>query len=204
MYPTLFNTIEQSINKVFISEERKELLQPLIYYIQGKVTSKEPVQLNFICTHNSRRSHLAQIWAEVALNYFSIPSIMCYSGGTEETALYPTIILVLKEQGFIIDIISSGANPIYVIKYQDNYRSIIGFSKRFDSPFNPKSDYVAVMTCSQADEGCPYIAGANLRLPIMYEDPKISDGTEEQMKVYRDRSLEIGAEMFYVMSQIKK
>ncbi|SEJ21392.1 hypothetical protein SAMN04488018_1172 [Myroides marinus] len=60
------------------------------------------------------------------------------------------------------------------------------------------------MTCSQADEGCPYIAGANLRLPIMYEDPKISDGTEEQMKVYRDRSLEIGAEMFYVMSQIKK
>lgn len=58
------------------------------------------------------------------------------------------------------------------------------------------------MTCSQADEGCPYIAGAEKRIPVRYEDPKSSDKTPQQNEIYTQRSLQIASEMFYVFSSL--
>ncbi|MDV3955857.1 protein-tyrosine-phosphatase [Elizabethkingia anophelis] len=203
MYQSLFENI-QGIQKAFnINEERKNVLWPLIGYIQKKINDKQCININFICTHNSRRSHLSQIWAQAAASYFNIPGVHCYSGGTEETALFPKIIETLKVQGFNILKISDGNNPVYTIKYSANTPPVIGFSKKYDNPFNPEDSYAAVMTCSQADEGCPFIAGAEVRIPITFEDPKKSDNTPEQTQVYAERSLQIAAEMLYVFSSIK-
>ncbi|AIL46571.1 MULTISPECIES: arsenate-mycothiol transferase ArsC [Elizabethkingia] len=203
MYQSLFENI-QGIQKAFnINEERKNVLWPLIGYIQKKINDKQRININFICTHNSRRSHLSQIWAQAAASYFNIPGVHCYSGGTEETALFPKIIETLKIQGFNILKISDGNNPVYAIKYSANTPPVIGFSKKYDNPFNPEDSYAAVMTCSQADEGCPFIAGAEVRIPITFEDPKKSDNTPEQTQVYAERSLQIAAEMLYVFSSIK-
>ena len=203
MYQSLFENI-QGIQKAFnINEERKNILWPLIGYIQKKINDKQRININFICTHNSRRSHLSQIWAQAAASYFNIPGVHCYSGGTEETALFPKIIETLKVQGFNILKISDGNNPVYAIKYSANTPPVIGFSKKYDNPFNPEDSYAAVMTCSQADEGCPFIAGAEVRIPITFEDPKKSDNTPEQTQVYAERSLQIAAEMLYVFSSIK-
>lgn len=179
-------------------------MQPLVVYIQEKVNRKEAINLNFICTHNSRRSHLAQIWAQFAAAYYNIPNINCYSGGTEETALFPIIAETLENQGFQILKIAESNNPIYAIKFDENSLPIIGFSKKFDNPFNPVSNFAAILTCSQADEGCPFISGAEKRIPITYEDPKISDGTAEQTEVYKQRSFQIATEMMYIFSQITK
>ncbi|MDV3751316.1 low molecular weight phosphatase family protein [Elizabethkingia anophelis] len=203
MYQSLFENI-QGIQKAFnINEERKNVLWPLIGYIQKKINDKKRININFICTHNSRRSHLSQIWAQAAASYFNIPGVHCYSGGTEETALFPKIIETLKIQGFNILKISDGNNPVYAIKYSANTPPVIGFSKKYDNPFNPEDSYAAVMTCSQADEGCPFIAGAEVRIPITFEDPKKSDNTPEQTQVYAEGSLQIAAEMLYVFSSIK-
>ncbi|HFK5562825.1 protein-tyrosine-phosphatase [Elizabethkingia anophelis] len=203
MYQSLFENI-QGIQKAFnINEERKNILWPLIGYIQKKINDKQRININFICTHNSRRSHLSQIWAQAAASYFNIPGVHCYSGGTEETALFPKIIETLKIQGFNILKISDGNNPVYAIKYSANTPPVIGFSKKYDNPFNPEDSYAAVMTCSQADEGCPFIASAEVRIPITFEDPKKSDNTPEQTQVYAERSLQIAAEMLYVFSSIK-
>ncbi len=202
MYSALTKTIEK-IETKNINEERKNTLRPLIEFIQQKVDNKQKVDINFICTHNSRRSHLAQIWAQAASAYFNIPGVHCYSGGTEETALFPKVSETLANQGFNILKITDDNNPVYAIKYDDNALPIIGFSKKYDSPFNPTSGFAAVMTCSQADGGCPFIAGAEKRIPITFEDPKISDHTPEQAEVYTERSLEIANEMFYVFSMIK-
>ncbi|MCT3835408.1 protein-tyrosine-phosphatase [Elizabethkingia anophelis] len=203
MYQSLFENI-QGIQKAFnINEERKNVLWPLIGYIQKKINDKQRININFICTHNSRRSHLSQIWAQAAALYFNIPGVHCYSGGTEETALFPKIIETLKIQGFNILKISDGNNPVYAIKYSANTPPVIGFSKKYDNPFNPEDSYAAVMTCSQADEGCPFIAGAEVRIPITFEDPQKSDNTPEQTQVYAERSLQIAAEMLYVFSSIK-
>ena len=109
----------------------------------------------------------------------------------------------LTNQGFIIFKIVETDNPVYAIKYGDNALPIIGFSKKYDSPFNPASAFVAIMTCSQADGECPFIAGAEKRIPITFEDPKISDGTSEQPQIYAERSLQIATEMLYVFSMIK-
>lgn len=203
MYSLLSNTIEQ-LKPENISEERKTLLQPLLDFVQQKVSNKEQININFICTHNSRRSHLSQVWAQVAAAHFQIPNVVCYSGGTEETALFPKVAETLTNQGFSIFKIAETNNPIYAIKYSDNALPVIGFSKKYDSPFNPVSAFAAIMTCSQADGGCPFIAGAEKRIPITFEDPKISDNTPEQAAVYAERSLQIAAEMFYVFSMINK
>ncbi|WP_313366974.1 arsenate-mycothiol transferase ArsC [Sphingobacterium mizutaii] len=203
MNANLTNSINQLNWKGFDNSSRKETLKPLIDFIQHKTDAKEKININFICTHNSRRSHLSQIWAQTAAVYFNIPHVNCYSGGTEETSLFPTVIDTLKPQGFEIFKLSESENPIYAIKYARTDPPIIGFSKKHDHPFNPASGFAAIMTCSQADAGCPFIAGAEKRIPITYEDPKISDGSPEQTAVYASRSLQIAEEMFYVFSQIK-
>ncbi|PLK44330.1 low molecular weight phosphatase family protein [Emticicia sp. TH156] len=204
MYPMLSETIQQLKWEKFNNDERKRTLQPLIDFIQLKVNSRQQININFICTHNSRRSHLSQVWAQVAASHFNIEHVICYSGGTEETALFPKVAETLSNQGFNIFKINDGANPVYAIKYSDNSQPIIGFSKKYDSPFNPVSAFAAVMTCSQADSGCPFIAGAEKRIPITFEDPKISDNSTNQTKVYAERSLQIALEMFYVFSKITK
>ena len=204
MYQKLIEIINNKIGVHSISEERKTILQPLVDFVQQKVNDRHDININFICTHNSRRSHLSQVWAQVASAHFNIPNVHCYSGGTEETALFPKVAETLTEQGFNIFKIADTNNPVYAIKYSDNALPIIGFSKKYDNPFNPVSAFTAIMTCSQADGGCPFIAGAEKRIPVTFEDPKISDNTPEQSKVYAERSLQIATEMFYVFSKISQ
>lgn len=203
LYPQIENTVK-SFDFKQISEDRKAVLQPLIDFIQAKVDSKQQTRLNLICTHNSRRSHLSQVWAQTAAAYYGIKNVFCYSGGTEATALFPMAAETLKDSGFSIKTLSEGSNPVYSIKYAADALPVIGFSKTYDDDFNPESGFAAIMTCSQADSGCPFIAGAEKRIPITFEDPKISDGTPQQKETYLERSGQIGTEMFYVFSQIKK
>lgn len=203
---TLFSEIENvilSLKPESIAIDRKETLQPLVDYIQSKVDSDQVIRINFICTHNSRRSHLSQVWAQTIAHYFNLKNVFCYSGGTEATAMFPMIAETLLNSGFEVKTISEGNNPIYYIKYSDNEHPIIGFSKKLDDPFNPKSEFAAIMTCSQADGGCPFIAGAEKRIPITFEDPKSFDNTPQQAEKYAERSLQIASELLYVFSQIK-
>jgi len=201
-----FKKIEDAIEVLdveSISKNRIEKLQPLIEYIQSKV-GKEEIRLTFICTHNSRRSHLSQVWAQTMAHHFGISNLFCYSGGTEATALFPMAAKTLESQGFEVNGLSEGENPLYSIKFAENAHPVIGFSKKYDDPFNPKSGFVAIMTCSQADEGCPFIAGAEKRIPITYEDPKEFDNTPQQAEKYLERNIQIATELFYVFSNIKR
>ncbi len=192
----------KTLDTASLSEERKSILQSLIDYINLKVQDKQKIQLNFICTHNSRRSHLAQVWAQALAEYFNVPNIECFSGGTEATAVYPMVIETLENAGFEISKEGDSKNPLYSINYSLGAKSVIAFSKKYDDDFNPQSAFAAIMTCSQADEGCPFVAGSEKRIAIMYEDPKISDGTPQQKEVYLERSIQIATEMKFVFSQI--
>ena len=203
---TLFSEIETVIgqlNPESISEERKSVLQPLADFIQSKVSNTEDVRINFICTHNSRRSHLSQVWAQTIAHHFNINNVFCYSGGTEATALFPMAAITLQNSGFEIKTISEGNNPVYSIKYAANEHPIIGFSKKLDDDFNPKSEFAAIMTCDSANEACPFVPGAEKRIPITFEDPKAFDDTPQQAEKYQERSLQIATELLFVFSQIK-
>ena len=71
-----------------------------------------------------------------------------------------------------------------------------------DDNFNPKSEFAAIMTCDSANEACPFVPGAEKRISITFDDPKVFDNTLQQKEKYKERSLQIAAEMFYVFSQI--
>ncbi len=201
MYQELINTIKK-LQVQNIALERKKALQPLIEYIQSKLETGSEIKLNFICTHNSRRSQLAQIWAKTAASYYDI-EIDSYSGGVEVTAFNDRAVEALKKEGF--QIIKKGdGNPYYSVSFDENIAQLNAFSKTFDDPVNPTSGFAAVMTCSHADENCPFIAGAETRLPIRYDDPKEYDDTPLEASKYDERSLQIANEMFYIFSQVKK
>lgn len=203
LYPEI-TTVVNSFSSENISEQRKEVLKPLIDFIQSKALAQEEIRLNLICTHNSRRSHLAQIWAQAAAKYYQIPKVICYSGGTEATAMFPVVAETLKLSGFRVQALSIGDNPVYSVKYSENQHPVIAFSKTYYDEFNPEGGFAAIMTCSQADGGCPFISGAEKRIAITYEDPKAFDNSPQQAEKYNERSLQIAEEMFYVCSQIKK
>lgn len=201
---TKINEIIAQLSTERISEERKRILQPLIQFISSKLSKNEEVRLNFICTHNSRRSHLSQIWAQTMANYYQIENVFCYSGGTEATAMFPKISETLTNQGFVILKLSETENPVYAVKFAENEHAVICFSKKYNDDFNPKSAFAAILTCDSADENCPIVYGAEARIPIKYEDPKKSDGTPEMNETYFNRSLEIAAEMKFVFENLRK
>ena len=201
---TKINKIISLLSTENISEERKIVLQPLVDYVNSKISKKEEVRLNFICTHNSRRSHLSQIWAQTMAYYYQIENVFCYSGGTEATALFPKVAETLTNQGFEILKLSETDNPVYAAKFAENEHAVICFSKKYDDDFNPKSTFAAILTCDSADENCPIVYGAEAKIPIKYEDPKKSDGTAEMNETYFNRSLEIAVEMKFVFENLRK
>lgn len=186
-----------------ISDQRKELLNDFVNYVLQKQNSKEKVNLIFICTHNSRRSQFAQIWAKVASEFFGIKNINCFSGGTVATAFNPRAVKAIKEYGFKVDKLDESENPIYLVQFSENVNPLKCFSKVYSDSFNPQNNFAAIMTCSDADENCPIVFGAEKRFPIRYNDPKEFDNTDLEEIKYKERFEQIGIEMLFVFKNIK-
>lgn len=185
-----------------VADERKEVLKPLITYIQSKKEKGEKVNLNFICTHNSRRSQFAQVWAATAVYYYQVSQINCFSGGTEVTACNERTVAALQKVGFkVTSDAQEKENPVYTIKPAEDSQ-IIAFSKLCNDLEVVKTPFAALMTCSNAEQNCPFIPEAEIRIPVKYEDPKAFDDTEKEEQMYGERCKQIAEEMFYVFSKI--
>lgn len=184
-----------------ISAERKIVLATVAKYIQLKQDQHQAVNLIYVCTHNSRRSHFGQIWAAVAAEYYGIKNVHTFSGGTEATAFNPNAIDALRTIGFEITAENTCVNPKYTVRFGEN-ESTTCFSKVYDDEVNPKTNFAAIMTCSDAEENCPFIPGVDLRIGTTYEDPKAFDGTPQQAEKYLERSNQIALESLYVFSKI--
>jgi arsenate reductase (thioredoxin) len=186
-----------------IAESRKTALRELAGIISAHREEYGMAELIFICTHNSRRSHLSHIWAQAAAVREGFNDIHCFSGGTEATAFHPNAIEALRRDGFGITCTREGSNPRYAVRYSATADPIIAFSKEYSDPFNPSKHFIAVMTCSDADEGCPVVIGAENRISLPYDDPKSSDGSGEENAVYGERSRQIAREMLYAMQHVQ-
>ena len=199
----MFHKIQAVIDKMdfnTISEIRRNELAILTQFIQEKKDKNLPVLLNFICTHNSRRSQFSQIWGQMASNYFGI-SAQSYSGGVQETAFNERAVASLERFGFKMSK-EGEENPKYFVQWDVNSDPLVMFSKMYDNSINPSSGFAAIMTCSHADENCPIVSGCEKRIPIRYEDPKNFDDTPLESALYDYRSFEIATELFYVFSKI--
>lgn len=200
----MHNKINQLLSDIdfdSISKIRQGELEVLIDYIQLKKNTKATINLNFICTHNSRRSQFAQLWAKVAAIFYHI-DINSYSGGVEVTEFNKRAIQSLNRFGFEINK-EGDENPRYFVRWDTSNNSLPMYSKLFDHPNNPSEGFAAIMTCSHADENCPFVAGCEQRIPIRYDDPKTYDNTPLEAVMYDERSFEIASEMMFVFSKIK-
>lgn len=159
--------------------------------------------LIYVCTHNSRRSHMGQLWAAAAAAYYDIQGVTSYSGGTEVTAFNPNAIQALQEAGFEITTQTTSDNPLYAVTYAKDLPAVIAFSKKYTEAPNPDGDFIAVMTCTHADEHCPLVAGATMKVATPYEDPKNGDGTPSQAAGYRERCRQIATEVLYTFYLVK-
>lgn len=204
MYPILENYVNRcllALNQIDV--KRQNELEHLATYISNKLKNNLSVNLNFICTHNSRRSHLGQIWAATAAAYFDLKGIQTFSGGTEATAFNPRAVAAIERAGFHV-VNPGGINPKYVVRFDEKAPPMSCFSKTYDDVFNPQSQFAAVMTCAEADQNCPYIPGAELRSPIRYEDPKAADDTPMESQRYDERCQQVATEMLFLMQKVKK
>ncbi len=198
LYPALAETAQQLEQEFdLIPGERKQLLQQIARYIGQKKAQGQPVQLNFICTHNSRRSHLAQLWASAAAAYYGVSQVACFSGGTEATAFNPNAVQAMQQLGFRIDKTTEGENPIYNVGFSPEQAAVQVWSKTVTDAANPSTAFAAIMTCSDADQNCPVLPNADLRLALTFEDPKAFDNTPQQAEMYLARARQIGRELLY-------
>ena len=186
-----------------IPKERQALLEELSNYVSSKKESHQAIQLVYICTHNSRRSHFGQIWAQVAANYFNVKNVTSFSGGTEATAFNSNAINAIKRVGFDVKPLDETTNKRYHVVYDETENPIICFSKVYDDAQNPQTNFAAIMTCSDAEENCPFIPGIELRIGTTYNDPKAFDNTPLQDAKYDERCRQIALETLYVFSKVK-
>ncbi|NNJ27679.1 protein-tyrosine-phosphatase [Alienimonas chondri] len=186
-----------------IPAARKAELERLTRYVAEKRAAGEPVRLTFICTHNSRRSHLGQLWAAVAATHYRVSGVETFSGGTEATAFNPRAVAALQRAGVQIESDDAETNPRYTATYSDSTPAAVHFSKKYDTPPNPTADFAAIMVCTDADEACPVVAGAAFRLALPYEDPKVADDTPQEATRYDERTAQIGRELLYAFSKVR-
>ena len=201
MFPDLQTTIAGLALPDTISADRLAALDSLAARIRASHDAGDTARLTFICTHNSRRSHIAQIWAQTLAHHHGVGPIETYSGGTEATAFNPRAVASMRRMGF--DVLDPGGdNPRYEVRWAAAADPMICFSKTYDDAWNPARDFTAVMVCSDADERCPVVAGATHRVAIPYEDPKAADDTDQEAARYDERSRQIAAEIDHVMRQM--
>lgn len=188
-----------------ISEKRKAELEELAGYIFRKQKAAQPVRIIVICTHNSMRSQIGQLWLQLAASWYAIKGLETYSGGTEATAFNPRAVAALRRAGFLLEPMTGGENPVYQTTISfDGRRPLSLFSKTFDAPPNPKKGFAALMVCSEADAACPPVPGAEARFSIPYEDPKNYDGTADETLQYDALVRQMGRELFYAIWYIHR
>ena len=204
IYPKLREYIENlNVNYSIISESRKSQLEQIAEYLSELISKGKDINIIFICTHNSRRSHIAQLWAWAASYYFGIPNVNTFSGGTEATAFNHRSVKAMTKAGFEINEIEVGGNPVFECSLSESGEKIKSFSKEFSHSSNPQSDFIAVMVCSDADEACPFVPGAAKRFSLPYDDPKKFENTDLEEIKYDAATMLIATEIFYMFSKIK-
>lgn len=186
-----------------IPVERRSMLKDAADFISKQIAEDKEVKLTFICTHNSRRSHLGQVWAQVAACYYGIPHVTTFSGGVEVKECNIRTVQALRRAGLSIVRSTEGKNPVYLAQYADDAVPMRLFSKIYNQDGNPTEGFGAMMCCADADTKCPATFGQLIRVPLHYNDPKVADNTPEEAAKYDERSLQVATEMFYVMSVVK-
>ena len=197
----LIEELSKSINSII--SERREELDDIANLIVQHLREANKLDIIVVCTHNSRRSQLGEVWINTLAQYFDLNKIVAFSGGMEETAFNVRMVNALVDSGFDVNEIEGGENPRYNISNIELENHPL-YSKVYDDAMNPKSGFMAFMVCDHADENCPIVQGMKYRIPLRFKDPKEYDDTEYEQEAYSNKVMVIGREMYYLLSQVSQ
>ena len=205
LLPDLASYVKEVAGELeLVPSSRKPVLEAIANDITERLNAKKPAYLTFICTHNSRRSHMSQIWAQTAAYYYGLADVQAFSGGTEVTACNCRTITAMRRAGYKVEDATTGENPLYLVHYAVDRPPIRAYSKLYNADTNPKEEFIALMTCSSADRSCPTVKGSIARHAIHYVDPRLCDDTPTETKAYNERCREIAREMFYILAKVRQ
>lgn len=191
-----------ALKDLYINEDRKQQLRTIANFIISEIQLSKQVNLNYICTHNSRRSQLSNVWSSYAANYYNIDIIDSFSGGTAVTSFYRNTVKTLQQVGFIFKLSEfSHHNPVYSIEYENCKKPIKAFSKLYNDDFNA-IPFIAITTCTDADENCPFISEAIQRFHLPFNDPKNFDNTLYAQEKYLETNKQIAGEIHFMFKNI--
>ena len=187
-----------------VESERQAALAATAAFVRQKISRGDLAELVFICTHNSRRSHFSHVWADTAASFYGLASVRSYSGGTEVSACDARTVRALRRAGFSVVILAGKTNPHYLVQAHEHIPPLEIYSKLFSAEGIPTIQFAAMMCCSHVDDTCPTIAGSATRIALHYDDPKVADDTPNEAVRYDERCLQIGRDMFHLMSLVNQ
>ena len=156
----------------------------------------------FVCTHNSRRSQMAQAMWLAVTEYYNLGEIGAYSAGTQQTALHFYALMALEHAGFQFLKSKEGKNPHYALLDNTNQEVKLLYSKTLEDSSLPQEEFTAIMVCDHADANCPFVPGAGARFGLHYSDPKAYDSSPDPLQHYDDTLCQITHELLYIASRV--
>ncbi len=195
-----------------IDEPHHQAGQAIAEWIAANYKPGQPLDVIVVCTGNSRRSIIGSTMGNVASAYYGLPEVCFHSGGTAPTAFNARTISCLKEIGIEVEALGvealrgepKTANPKSRVRWGAPPLETVEFSKHYADASNPHAGFAALMVCSEADAGCPFVKGATLRVSMPYLDPKIYDDSAYESAKYAERRDDIGRLMLATMMQARR
>lgn len=184
-----------------VAENRKIKLDQIVNAIATDLKKKNKAIVKFICTHNSRRSQLAEFMLDVLAREKKL-RIVALSAGTVATAFEPRMVKAIMAEGFELLEYGQKPNPLYI--YRIEIDDLYYYSKKYDDKLLDAGESTIVTVCSEAETDCPVIPGTGQRIHLPYDDPKAHDNTAKEAEAYESKVMEIGLEMNYVVEEVLK
>jgi arsenate reductase len=128
------------------------------------MSEHKPVNILFLCTHNSARS----ILAEALLNHLGQGRFKAFSAGSsprENQQPNPLALEVLHKEGIAIEGLQSKSWDVFAL------------------PDAPHMDLVITVCDNAAGEVCPYWPGQPATAHWGYEDPSAGDAGEDEKRI---------------------
>ncbi|MEM1219039.1 MAG: hypothetical protein AAGH79_09000 [Bacteroidota bacterium] len=205
----LFQALSQTVDRLsrktsLIGPYRIQRLEQAAQRITDHFTPEQTLHFAVVCTHNARRSQMGQAWLQALATYHDLPNIQAFSAGTETSAFHPNAVKALISLGFQIEGTTDTRNPMYHTLFGEALAGFTQYSKTIFDARLPQENLVAIMVCRSAEEACPLIPGAPLRLSIPFTDPGKADQTPEAPAAYLATAEEIGLTFHYLFVEIKK
>jgi arsenate reductase len=209
LYPSLSAYLSQHEQGPPPALDRQPLLAAIRAWMQAKDQAGRPMHLLFVCVHNSRRSFLGECLAKAILAYYNRSDIQTHSAGGEATACNERTVAVLQRIGFQITAtgkLANAGNPIYEGRVSDSHPPFTLFSKDVVHTSLPTQNVLAITVCSNDPDGatCPWVPGAELRLPLPYTDPKFADGTPNELAAYDTAAATIARELLWTFQPFQQ